>query len=217
MRGASSLVALALLTACAGGPEPCATSAACPAGTVCQPSGACAPLGAEGRFARTEWIAARGWAVTRADRPSAPLAPTDVLLVGGEMRAAAHFTFGPLPEEATVARAWLRLAPHESWSGPAGEARMVAHRTHAFDPGRLTRRTAPAKLGGPVAERPVLAGGPRPIVLDVTGAARRVQRAHRSWLHVTVEIEGAEGLPFRLSSPRAVDPARRPRLELSLR
>lgn len=205
------------LVACGASADPCASSTACPDGTVCHPGGSCGPLTREARFAEGRWLPVATWGVTRADRPSATVAATDVLLLGGDLGAVAYLGFGPLPAEAGVVRAQLVLQPHESWSGAPVDARVVVRRTRPFRGDGLTRRAAPESLGGSVDERPVEAGGPRPIVLDLTDAVRQAQRAGRAHLHVELRVDGAEGLPWRLASPRAVDPDLRPRLELGLR
>lgn len=205
------------LAACGASGDPCASSTACPDGTVCHPGGHCAPLSRQARFAEAQWLPVAAWGVTRADRPSATVAATDVLLLGGDLGAVAYLGFGPLPVEAGVVRAQLVLQPHESWSGAPVDARVLVHRTRPFRGGGLTRRAAPESLGGSVDERPIEAGGPRPIVLDVTDALRQARQAGRAHLYLELRVDEAQGLPWRLASPRAADPDLRPRLELGLR
>lgn len=212
-----SVPVLVLLLAC-GTAAPCATSASCAAGTTCHPDGTCAPLEAQARFARARWLDATEWGATRGDRPSARLPATDVLPLGGEANAFAYLAFGPLPADAAVSRAWLVLHPHPSFAGPAEGAVVLAYWTRPFEGRLLDRRSAPRAVGAAIAERPVVPGGPRPIVLDLTDAVRHAQRAGRSRIWLLLRASGADrGPPWHLASPRAVDHDLRPQLQLSVR
>ena len=217
LRGIALGSVLAVFLCACTGTERCATSAACPAGTVCQPSGACAPLAAEARFVRGRWLWASDFGGSTNATPSAPLSATDVLPLGGEHEAVAYLAFGPLAREPSVARAWLRLPPHPSFAGLDRGATVVAHRTRAFDGRAITRRDEPPTVGPAIAERAVVPGGPRPIVLDVTDAVRHAQRRGQESVWLAVRVRRAEGRPFLLGSPRANDREVRPRLELWLR
>ena len=214
--GTAMIVALAV--ACGGGPEPCASSAACPDGAACLPSGACATLERpSGSVGRARWLHAGQWGVTRGDRLGEIVPPTDVALLGGDADARLHLEVGPLPAQGRVERALLRLEPHPTWSGPTQRTRVVVDRTEALDGARLSRRTAPRRVAVSVAEGVVAPGGASPVVLDVTDAVRRARRMGLARLYLALRLDDPQGPPWRLSSPRALDRDARPRLELLLR
>lgn len=210
--------ACAALAAGCGGASLCASSAECPDGTACRADGSCAPPPRpRGRVGRSLWLAAGQWGVTRDDRIDTVVPATDVALLGGDPDATVHLAFGPLPERGRIARALLRLVPHESWSGPTARTRVLVDRTEAFEGARLTRRREPRRIAGPIAEGVVAPGGPRPILLDLTDAVRRAERMGLARLHLAVRLADPSGPPWRLASPRALDRSARPRLELLLR
>lgn len=211
-------IVLALALCACGGTEPCATSAACPEGTVCNPDGTCRALAGDPRFVRGIRLEALDWGGTSTAHPSDPLPATDVLLLGGDVHATAYLAFGPLTLEAPVARAWLTLHPHPSFAGPSTGGVVVAHRTRPFEGGRVTLRHAPVTVGAAIVARPVLAGGPRPVVLDVTDAARQAQLSGRRRVWLALRASGTENGPaWRFASPRATDTALRPRLSVWMR
>lgn len=218
-RAAIAALATFTVTACAG-TEPCESAASCPEGAVCDLDGVCRPLPTQAalRFARPVRLAPLDWGGTRSDAPSRVPADDDTLELGGDADAVVHLAFGPVPLDRPVVRAVLTMPPHPTWSGPPERAEVVARRTRRFHGTVLSRHRAPEAIGGTAVAQAVLAGGPRSLRLDVTRAVRAAADRREVRVFLAVEIAGGGGdRPWRLASPRASDPERRPRLDLLLR
>lgn len=190
-----------------GGPEPCATTADCRAGSVCGFSGRCGPLrpprGA--RFAGSRWLNATDWGVT------GPGPLTDRLRVGD--RRESLLAFGPLPEPSRILRALLVLHPHESSAALIERQTLVVERTGPFRGGPLPYRGSTQPDSFAAARRRLASGPPRPVRVDVTEAARAAGGSDGSALYLLLRTRGS---PLRFASPFHHAPRARPRIELLL-
>lgn len=213
-----TLTAAAFALAGCGGPPPCGAARGCPEGAVCQLDGTCRPLssGPGARFARTRRLRALDWAVLREGglRPPRPALRGDELALGGPEDARVVLAFGPIPDDRPIGRVVLTLHPHPGWSGPRAAGRVAVAPAAPFDGAALERGEVPAVEARPRVERGVAATAGRPLRLDVTELVHRTER--RAHLGVTL-ARGGGPAPWRLASPRATDPNRRPHLDLLLR
>lgn len=192
-----------LVTTLGCGPRERCVVGACPEGTVCELDGTCRALDDSGasRFARARRLHAIDWA-SSTPRTRA----LDALPVGaGE---AAFFAF-ELPE-GEVVRAILTvyLAPVPTDSEPAELRAFLSSDLNGTtaDRGAPPRRIGPYEVARGVSPRAGIA-----LHVDVTSA---VTRAGSRRVSLGVSLEG----PTRsLASPRAVDEALRPTLDVRLR
>jgi hypothetical protein len=192
--------------ACGASTAVCGPAFECPSGSVCGPGLTCElarPL-AELRELRFE---ASDWSVTREDRPTELVDPTDAIEVGGDAAARAHLRFS-VPVE-TVERALLRLAPHQSSVAPERPAMLLVRPTLPFRGETLTRARALRDVG-PAASRTIGRNAPRSVLVDVTALVRRTQARRERSLYL--ELRSASDATLRFGSPRNVARERRPRL-----
>jgi hypothetical protein len=215
----SITLALSVLGPACSGTTPCASSALCTNGEVCAANGACAPLEREAeRFSRGVWLSVRDFGVTARTGHPAVGPDTDLLLLGGSGDHTIYLAFGPLPAGAAIPKAILVLSPHETFTPAPDGARIAAFAVRPFRGDDLSRRDAPRREPEPSAEAVLAPGMTRRVRLDLT---TQVEHAHRLGAEIVSvallgEIEGGE-VPLRFASPWALDTARRPRLELSVR
>ena len=210
------LSCFALVSAC-GAPPVCAPGS-CPTSRVCGLSGECEALhrGSSARFARAVRVFANDWTTTRDDHRSLRSGDQDELLVGGEANATAFLAF-ELPADRRIVRATLTLYPAaDAAHAPNQEIRIFP--VSGFNGAILDARTPPRRIGPRRAAR-VSGGATRPIRIDATAAVaeeRSSPASPRRQVHLGLESNGEERWPRRLGSPAAIDPARRPHLDLRL-
>lgn len=197
--------------------DPCASSQACPAGTVCRHDGTCGPLGKEGdlRFAARRELTATDWAVAN-DDGSAPRAhPDDVLPLGGRNGTVAHLSFGPLPAGVRVVRATLSLRAHPGWTGTFRPWRVGVHEAPSPEEARRGERKR-RRYHPPRRVVRLPPGVDRTLFVDVSPLVSEAADRGEGRVAFAVRVLDREAPPLRFASPRALDPARRPRIYLSV-
>lgn len=180
---------------------------------MCGLDGRCVRLGSpEGaRFAGSRWLTPIDWGVAGRRR-----ALGDAMPIGGRAATEGLIAFGPLPPGSEILRALLVVQPLDPHARTDARGEVIVEHVEPFRGGPLPARPGALPLRFAAGRHALAEGAVFPLRVDVTEAARAAAGRADRRLHLLLRLESRAERPLVLASPWAVDPDRRPRIELML-